>query len=214
MGKDNDYSVAVKQSLIQALLEYSQIDLVSPLGIRLSQGKTEMIGKKLEPPAIKKMIFDSILQLSDKADSGTLTNADIRQKILNLVADTGRSVGQFQMIINAYLKYYCLLKWGEDKAIIKELDCPLDSIIVKQLWKYISSEDKKEYRSKYPFWDIPFKSLYFEDTKPERMHYGMYEFLQTKLETMGNGVRVLNGIEISDKKRIQDFLSFPKSRKK
>jgi hypothetical protein len=130
----------------------------------------------------KKQVFSSCIELANKADSGTLKNEDIRNKIAEISDKAKVSVGQTQKILNVYLKYYCVLT-KKPMEIIKELDCPLDSQIMEKykttgLWKYALKE---------------------------LTDFSRYVAWQKRLEFMGNGVRLRPDIKTYDKNRIERF---------
>lgn len=143
------------------------------------------IGRSLKKrfPKFKKELFYSILELIEKADKGTLTNEDIRKKIKEVSERAKVSIGQSQKVINVTLKYYCILT-NKPKEVIKELDCPLDSLIM--------SENKTKNLKR-----VALKDMTFED----------YIKWQNHLEKLGDGIRVKPDIETYDKKRIKLFLS-------
>ncbi|MGA3020735.1 MAG: hypothetical protein ABSD68_02185 [Candidatus Micrarchaeales archaeon] len=68
--------------------------------------------------------------LITKVDANTIKNADIRSAIKKLAKESGFNdkVGASQKVINVYLKYYCAIA-NKNRNIMKELDCPIDSLI-------------------------------------------------------------------------------------
>lgn len=87
--------------------------------------KRELFNKKL---------VENIEILRKKIDDGTLKNQDIRKSILKLSGKTGAMPGQSQKVINVYLKFYCLFL-NKPYEMIKELDCPLDSNVMRRKLK-------------------------------------------------------------------------------
>lgn len=148
--------------------------------------KETQLGRSLRStnPSFKKQLFDSITELSNKADNGTLTNEDIRKKIVDISKGTKVSVGKAQKVINVYLKYYCILTKKTDN-IIKELDCPLDSQIM--------SEFKTRNLRKVPL-------KHFDNIND-------YIAWQDHLEKIGEGIRLRLDIQTYDRKRMQLFFS-------
>jgi hypothetical protein len=149
--------------------------------------KETQLGRSLREynPEMKKQVFNSCLELSNKADNGTLRNMDIRNKIIEVSKNAKCSIGQTQKIINVYLKYYCILT-KKPPEIIKELDCPLDSQIMSKyqtsgLWKY---------------------------SLREMTNFNRYVAWQNHLGFIGNGIRLSPDIETYDKQRIKLFLEF------
>lgn len=146
--------------------------------------KEAQLGRSLreDNPEMKKQVFNSCLELANKADNGTLRNEDIRNKIVEVSKNAKCSIGQTQKIINVYLKYYCILT-KKPPEIIKELDCPLDSQIMSKyrtsgLWKY-SLRELTDF-SRYIAW-------------------------QKRLEFIGNGIRLSPDIKTYDIERIRLF---------
>lgn len=86
----------------------------------------------------EKNIFDEnakniIKDLISKVDSNQIKNFDIREAIIKLSELSGFKdrVGASQKVINVYLKYYCVVG-NKSEEIIKELDCPIDSLVRKK----------------------------------------------------------------------------------
>jgi hypothetical protein len=86
------------------------------------------------------------------------------------------------LAINVYLKYYCILT-NKPEEIIRELDCPLDSGIIKK-----------------------FGERFEKIATLGDINFNLYMKFQNHLEKEGNGVRLKPDIEIYDKKRIKEFL--------
>ena len=110
MDYENSLEI-VKQVMIPAFYNESQM------------GRSLRSNNKL----VKKVLFETIMGLLKKVDNNTLRNHDIREGIKYVAQKADVSVGQSQKVINVYLKYYCILHG--DEHLIKELDCPLGSII-------------------------------------------------------------------------------------
>jgi len=79
----------------------------------------------------RKELSTSIKRLKRLVDNKKIKNTDIRWEISNLSKRTGVTIGQSQKVINVYLKFYCLIL-NKPQKIIEELDCPLDSVIMKK----------------------------------------------------------------------------------
>jgi len=95
------------------------------------------IGKtyKKDPEKLKDFkykLFKKIEILINLMDKEKLKNKKIRQEIKDLASECNVSVGQSQKCINVILKYHFLLNYNNPK-VKKELDCPLDSLILKEL---------------------------------------------------------------------------------
>jgi hypothetical protein len=168
-----DYFEIVRQVLIPMFYKETQ------LGRSLGADNPEM-----KKQVFKKQVFDSCLELANKADNGTLRNEDIRNKIIEISKNAKCSVGQTQKLVNVYLKYYCILT-KKPPEIIRELDCPLDSQIMEKyktsgLWKY-SLREMTDF-SRYVAW-------------------------QKRLEFIGNGIRLSPDIKTYDNKRIEKFFT-------
>lgn len=87
-------------------------------------------------PKDKKKIYTKTLKiliknLIGKIDINSLANEDIRKAIKDLSIKSDVSIGASQKAINVYLKFYCILANKSDD-IIKELDCPIDSFVIKE----------------------------------------------------------------------------------
>jgi len=87
------------------------------------------------PKGKKKIYTDNlkrlIKNLIKKVDNNSLKNKDIRNSIKELSEKANVSIGASQKSINVYLKVYCILANKSDQ-IIEELDCPIDSFIMKE----------------------------------------------------------------------------------
>ena len=165
-----DYFEIVRQVLIPMFFKEAM------LGRSLGKGK--------DNPEMKKQVFNSCIELANKADNGTLRNEDVRNKIAEISKNARCSIGQTQKIINVYLKYYCILT-RKPPEIIKELDCPLDSQIMTK-----------------------YKTSYLTRTSLREMtDIGWYVAWQKQLEFIGNGVRLSPDIKTYDKQRIERFLA-------
>jgi hypothetical protein len=164
-----DYFEIVRQVLIPMFFKEAM------LGRSLGKGK--------DNPEMKKQVFNSCIELANKADNGTLRNEDVRNKIAEISRNAKCSIGQTQKIINVYLKYYCILT-KKPSEIIKELDCPLDSQIMSKyqknsgLWKY---------------------------SLREMTDIDQYIAWQKHLEFIGNGIRLSPDIKTYDAQRIKRF---------
>jgi hypothetical protein len=198
MEAEFDYVEIVKQALVPGLYADSQVG---------SSIKAKDEASKLD---IKRKLFGSIMDLVRKADVGTLKNDDIRKEIKQLADKAKISVGQAQKVINIYLKYYCVLKWGNHVATLRELDCPIDSGIADEIWERLSTETQSDFAT----WlentletRVPPKGAFMQLSQLQNMDFPFYEWLQVILEKMGEGIRVRSDVEIYDKKRIEDFLS-------
>jgi len=115
-----------------------------------------------------------IKELIEKVDNNSIKNNDIRASILELSEKVGISVGASQKVINVYLKFYCVLG-NKPKAIIKELDCPIDSFVIKE------NKLKK----------ISLKNIFLKD----------YTEMQNILEKR-YGIRLLADVQAWDDKKI------------
>lgn len=81
----------------------------------------------------KKYAVEIIEDLFEKVDDDSLTNESIRKGINNLTKKVDDcSWGLAQKGINVALKYYCFVK--KSRTLYEELDCPLDSIIMSELY--------------------------------------------------------------------------------
>jgi hypothetical protein len=191
--------------------EYKEVvkQVLVPMFYKESQVSRSM--RKSDNPSranFNKQLFDSIQRLTRKVDDNTLTNGSIREEIKNLSSETNTTIGQAQKVINVYMKYYCIIE--EKQALLKELDCPVDSGIVRTIWENLSTEDKDELETLYkPLRQagIPLRFIYFQELTPlNKMDFTTYEYLQMQLERMGNGIRLHPDIEVYDKARISKFL--------
>ena len=82
----------------------------------------------------KQALFLEVVALCKKMDNRTLTNRNIINSIEKLCKKHTISFGQSQKAINVILKNHCLLfDKNNIHSIKKELDCPLDSIVLKHL---------------------------------------------------------------------------------
>lgn len=79
----------------------------------------------------KKTLKRLIKKLTQKVDTDSIKNNDIRNAINDLSRIAKISVGASQKVINVYLKFYCVLGNKSD-SIINELDCPVDSFVIKE----------------------------------------------------------------------------------
>ena len=107
-----------------------------------------------------------ITKLRKQVNLGSIKNSDIRNAIKELSSATGYSVGASQKPINVYLKFYAVLSCR--KKILRELDCPIDSYVIKE-------NGLKR---------ISLKKLDFKD----------YEEMQNTLYKKYNGTRILADI--------------------
>lgn len=123
------------------------IDVYRTTQIGRSIGKT-MKDKDLYK-RYKKALFSEIDTLCKKMDFKKLTNSDIRESIGKLSEKYDISFGQSQKAINVILKVHCkLYNRNNINQVKKELDCPLDSIVLKELGEKISLKkiiDKSAY---------------------------------------------------------------------
>ena len=71
-----------------------------------------------------------ITKLTKKIDNESITNKDIRNSIIDLSRFCD-SIGASQKAINVYLKFYSVMSDKKD-PILKELDCPIDSFVIKE----------------------------------------------------------------------------------
>lgn len=175
-----DYTETVKQVMVPMFYKEAQ------MGRSIGRGAQ----------TFKRELFNSIMTLRCKVDDGTLKNQNIRREIRELAKRTSVSVGQAQKVINVYLKYYCLLR--DITNLIVELDCPVDSGIIKAVLNQPSIKGKHGPKS--------FANLHGA-TRLKNIDYPTYIFLQERLENMGSGVRLQRDIQSYDKKRIENFLS-------
>jgi len=170
---------------------------------RSTKGNDRMI--KL---AFKKRLFDTILGLVEKVEKGTLSNIDVRSGICRLAEETHVTIGHAQKVINVYLKYYCVLRGKQN--LIEELDCPIDSGIVKHVWKQLTPENKADIQNRLGLAQHGFRlnwMFFSEITRLNKLDFLAYELLQERLEKLGNGIRLSDDFEIYDKQRIAKYLS-------
>ena len=97
--------------------------------------KASQVGRSLcfdleNKKKFNKILMESIQRLRKLVDRKKITNNKIRREILNISGKTGASIGQAQKTVNVYLKVYCMIR-EESDDIMRELDCPLDSTIMK-----------------------------------------------------------------------------------
>jgi|GEM_PF-5138165 len=154
----------------------------------------------------KRKLFESIQRLAEKADASTLVNRDIRQEVAFLAKD-GITVGQAQKVINVYMKYYSILR--EKLNLIKELDCPVDSGMIRLVWSNLTDKDKLALQRMLnpKRLSIPLSVLFSEMARLNNMDFRLYTFIQDVTERIGNGIRILPDLEVYDKRRIEKFLS-------
>ncbi len=130
------------------------------------------------PPNKKKIYTDNLKEkinyLINKIDNNSIKNKDIRDVIKELAENVSISIGASQKVINVYLKVYCIIGNKPD-SIIKELDCPIDSFVIKE------NKLKK----------ISLRQLNLED----------YEKMQNNLERK-YGIRVLADVKSWDDKKV------------
>jgi hypothetical protein len=147
--------------------------------------KETQLGRSLRNPnsELRKQLFDSILELANKADNGTLRNEVISRRIVEISNKWKVSIGQTQKLVNVYLKYYCILT-KKPMETIEELDCPLDSRIMSK-----------------------FQTRSLKRTSLKAMsEVDDYVSWQNLLKEKGNGIRLTPDIETYDKERIELFL--------
>ncbi|MHA1981097.1 MAG: hypothetical protein ACTSXN_08405 [Promethearchaeota archaeon] len=146
-----------KDILVASFINESQVG--RSIGSSIRDGR-KIVKKK----DFNQALLKSIKRLRKLVDEGLIRTLDIRKEIKDLSKNTGVSIGQSQKVINVYLKYYCLLL-DKPLKIIKELDCPLDSITMdnKQQMKNINT------MVEYELWQEKFKNDYevrlFRDEK-------------------------------------------------
>ena len=104
-----------KLSLLKILINATGV-----LRRTISKDKQKHFISKLQP---------IILDLINKSDNNVLTNKDIRSAIKKHYVETCISIGASQKVINVYMKFYCII--GNKTNLIKELDCPIDSRVIK-----------------------------------------------------------------------------------
>jgi len=132
----------------------------------------------------KKELYKGISRLLKKLDNHSLTNQHIRNEIKRISKSSHVTIGQAQKAINVYLKYYCILT-SKSQKVIKELDCPLDSSIMKT------------------FKTKSLKKQHLKNMKD----FNEYEKWQKHLYEKGSGIRLQPDIKTYDKKRIKKFLT-------
>jgi hypothetical protein len=148
--------------------------------------KEAQLGRSLREKNLqfRKKLLKTSLELANKADEGTLKNEDIRNKIQEISKETNVSIGQAQKVLNVFLKYYCILT-QKPPAIIRELDCPLDSKIMAS-----------------------YNTRYLQRTSLKKMDdINEYVAWQRHLEKLGNGIRLKPDIQAYDQERMKLFLS-------
>lgn len=94
------------------------------------------VGKTLKKKGIKEFkikTFKEIEKLTRLMDDGKLTEKQILNSIRNLASKFKISFGQAQKPINVLLKYHFHLFHKPSDKIKKELYCPIDSVILKEL---------------------------------------------------------------------------------
>jgi hypothetical protein len=94
----------------------------------------------------KRRTFEELEHLCSKMVDGTLRRGNIHQSIQSIQSDLSISFGQAQKALNVLLKcHYFLYYFG--KPIADELDCPLDSVVLRSLGEKISlsTMDKPDY---------------------------------------------------------------------
>ena len=193
---DVPYIEIVKQVLVAMFHKESQL------------GRSAKNNDDMAKLAFKKRLFDTILSLVEKVDTETLTNIDVRSGIRRLAEEADVTVGQAQKVINVYLKYYCVLR--DKQSLIKELDCPIDSGIVKHVWKQLTLEDKVDIENRLSLAQhgVKLNWIFFSEiSRLNKLDLLTYELLQKRLEEMGDGIRLLVDFEIYDKERIAKYLS-------
>jgi len=147
-----------------------------------SIGKSGSKLRKEQKREFKKKLCEAIEKLVRQVDSENLCNRNIREEIKKLANTTAVTIGQAQKVINVYLKYYCILC---DKPL-EELDCPLDSGIMK-----------KHKNANY-------RPTLLKDMTEEK--FDEYEGWQEHLRKVGQGIRIKPDIDCYDKNRIKKFL--------
>lgn len=80
----------------------------------------------------KQELFKEIEKLVELIDKKKLKNENVLKSIQSLASKCQISIGQSQKCINVILKYHYYLN-DYNREIIRELDCPLDSIILKKI---------------------------------------------------------------------------------
>lgn len=135
-----------KDILVASFINESQVG--RSISSSIKDGKID-IDKKF----FNKALLKSIKRLRKLVDKGSIKNYAIRKEISDLSKKTGVSIGQSQKVINVYLKYYCLIL-NKPSKIIKELDCPLDSITMNNQQQMKNITSMTEYES----WQEKFKN--------------------------------------------------------
>ncbi len=110
-----------------------------------SVSKSKSLGKKLSENyknrkirIFRKETFSEFKKLIKKIDKNNLEQKHIHDSIKCISKNSHTSFGQAQKGLNVLLKYYChLIYHNKRKRIVKELDCPLDSFILKELHQSI-----------------------------------------------------------------------------
>jgi len=136
---------------------------------------------------LKLEVLDEVLKLFKKIDDGNLRNEDIRSAILKILEKYNKyikenekrlSFGEIQKMINVPIKYYFLIRKGLDSHIKEQLDCPLDSIILrKKLKKEIEKgENKKLYKRLES--ELKKRNLNFSNLKLIDIDKELYETIQ------------------------------------
>jgi hypothetical protein len=117
-----------------------------------SLSKTKLSHKKKIEFRIR--LLNISIKLMNMIDNGTLTNKIIRNKIRELKSiDKNISFGQAQKVLNVCLKQYCFIV--NKLELIKELDCPLDTITMKgygiknNKMKNVNEDDYIKYQNNY-----------------------------------------------------------------
>lgn len=110
-------------------------DLEVDVLIAIFEKETQLgrsFGKSNRPENFNTELFNIMKHLRILVDNETIKNGDIRTAIKTLKERTGASIGQSQKVINVYLKFYSLIS-NKNENVLKELDCPLDSTIFREL---------------------------------------------------------------------------------
>ena len=97
-------------------------------------GRAERIKK------FKWLVFAELEHLCSRMKFESLQTSDIRKSIEHVSTAAGVSFGQAQKAINVLLKYHYFLHDAESGAGA-ELDCPLDSVVFRELGERISLSD-------------------------------------------------------------------------
>lgn len=89
--------------------------------------------RDLSIKSYKKLTFEEMEKLVNKMDNGTLQRRDIHKSLDRIKAALPRiSFGQAQKGLNVLLKVHWFL-YHRDETIAEELDCPLDSKVLRSL---------------------------------------------------------------------------------